>query len=457
MQARPEAARIGVALLGIMGLAWAQDAPLTLREAVQRAGERYPSIRVTRDQVNEAAAAITLARTAFLPRIDGIAQVNRATTNNVFGLMLPNAIIPPISGPQIDGAQSRNVFGTAIGVLVSWEPFDFGRRQSEVDVSAAAKARAEAAVLRTKLDVSAAAADAYLSALAAEQAVAAAKAGIKRYKEFETIISALTKAELRPGADLARIQAEAILVETQVVRAEQAAAQARALLEQYTGAPVARLEGDSLLRAESAPLTLGGGFGAHPQMVEQQRSIDEILARLRSIDKGWYPKFALQGAAFGRGTGARVTGPYAGGGYGLYPDHGNWAVGFTATFPVLDYKQLRARKEMEMQRQKREESRRELVERELSGKLAQARAQLDGARRVAELAPKQVQALRSVLEQVEARYRSGLGTLLEVADAQRQLTQAEIDASLARLSVWRAELAAAYAQGDLEPLLARLP
>ena len=57
----------------------------------------------------------------------------------------------------------------------------------------------------------------------------------------------------------------------------------------------------------------------------------------------------------------------------------------------------------------------------------------------------------------QARYRAGLGTLLAVADAQRQLTQAEIDAALARLSVWRAELAVAYTQGDLEPFLARLP
>ena len=136
---------------------------------------------------------------------------------------------------------------------------------------------------------------------------------------------------------------------------------------------------------------------------------------------------------------------------------GNWALGFTATLPVLDYKQLRARKEVELQRQTREASRHELIERELGGRLGQANAQLDGARRIAVLVPRQVRSLQSVLEQTQARYRAGLGTLLEVADAQRQLTQAEIDASLARLSVWRAELAVAFAQGDLEPFLARLP
>jgi hypothetical protein len=46
-----------------------------------------------------------------------------------------------------------------------------------------------------------------------------------------------------------------------------------------------------------------------------------------------------------------------------------------------------------------------------------------------------------------------LGTLIEVADAQRLVTQAEIDDSIARLNVWRRMLGLAAAEGDLEPFL----
>jgi outer membrane protein len=298
-------------------LCLAQDGKLTFKETVQRAAERYPSIQVTRAQVNEAAASVALARNAFLPRVDGVAQVNRATANNVFGLMFPTPVIPPISGPQIDGDQTRNVFGSSVGLLVSWEPFDFGRRKADVDIASAARARAEAAVARTKLDVSAAAADAYLTALAAEQAVAAAKAGITRNKEFEKVIEALTKADLRPGADLARVQAEIILVETQVARAEQSVAQARALVEQYVGAPVKEMDAAPFVReapAENAPAP--GIAATHPQLLEQQTAIEEIIAKLKAVDKGWYPRFAIQGAAFGRGSGARVAGPFPAAGAG---------------------------------------------------------------------------------------------------------------------------------------------
>jgi len=47
--------------------------------------------------------------------------------------------------------------------------------------------------------------------------------------------------------------------------------------------------------------------------------------------------------------------------------------------------------------------------------------------------------------------QAGLGNITEVAEAQRLLTQAEIDDSLARLGVWRSLLGVAAAEGDLTP------
>ena len=78
---------------------------------------------------------------------------------------------------------------------------------------------------------------------------------------------------------------------------------------------------------------------------------------------------------------------------------------------------------------------------------------IDGARQIAAVTPNQVAALKITLEQSTARYKSGLGTLIEVADAQRMLSQAEVDDSIARLNVWRAQLSLAIALGDLKPFL----
>ena len=68
--------------------------------------------------------------------------------------------------------------------------------------------------------------------------------------------------------------------------------------------------------------------------------------------------------------------------------------------------------------------------------------------------PVELDAARTAEQQATARYKSGLGNIVEVAEAERLLTQAEIDDALARLSVWRALLGVAAAEGDLQPFLA---
>src|SRR6266571_3792706 len=105
---------------------------LTIGQAVEGALKNYPSIRVSQEEINRAAAGIQLARTAYLPRIDMLAQANRATRNNVFGLLLPQSTIPSMSGPVLGTNNFGTAWGSAIGTLVTWEPFDFGLRKSSV-------------------------------------------------------------------------------------------------------------------------------------------------------------------------------------------------------------------------------------------------------------------------------------------------------------------------------------
>src|SRR5215471_15505399 len=148
----------------LLAAACAAQAPpgLTITQAVESALHNYPSIRVSQEQINAAAAGIQLARTAYLPRVDALAQANRATRNNVFGLLLPQNVLSSMSGPVIGSNNFGTAWGSAVGVLVSWEPFDFGLRRANVAVAAATRSQAEATLKRTRYDVAVAAADAYL-------------------------------------------------------------------------------------------------------------------------------------------------------------------------------------------------------------------------------------------------------------------------------------------------------
>lgn len=440
---------------GLILMASQARAQMTLEHAVEQAMTKYPAVRASLEQVSAAAAGVNLARTSYLPRADFMGQVNRATHNNVFGMMLPPSIISPISGPVLRTNSLDTVWGSAVGVLVSWEPFDFGLRQANVGVAHAARDVASRQVAVTRLEAGTAAADAYLTIAAAEQTLLAARAGVERAKVLDQVVETLAKNELRPGADASRSRAELALAETQSIQAEQSVEVARAALGQVLGVAAATLtiEPGPLLKLPRDVPAPALEAARHPVALAQNAAIEEVRAREKALDRSYFPKFSLEGTSYARGTGIDASGATGGAASGLGPNIQNWAVGMNVTFPAFDLPSIRARKQVEHYREMEESARYDQVVQNLNGEMEKASATLAGARRVAENTPIQLEAARATEQQATARYKAGLGTIVEVAEAQRILTQAEIDDALARLNIWRAMLAVAVAEGDLAPYL----
>ena len=123
-------------------------------------------------------------------------------------------------------------------------------------------------------------------------------------------------------------------------------------------------------------------------------------------------------------------------------------------FDLLDYKRNRAEQQVEAYRLERDRARQAAVTQALRGDVARARIAVQSARAIAENTPVELEAANALETQAQARYTAGLGTVVEVAEAQRLLRQAEVDDSLATLGIWRALLGLAAAQGELDELLA---
>ena len=445
-------------VLAVAAAAAAQPPGLTVSQVVENALKNYPSIRVSEEQIQAAAAGIQLARTAYLPRVDALAQANLATRNNVFGLLLPQSVIPSISGPVLGSNNSGLVLGSAIGALVTWEPFDFGQRRAAVAAADSSRAQSEATLQRTRFETAATAADAYLTLVAAQETVRAAQAGVDRAEALAKTIAALTDAQLRPGADRSRAEAEVAAARTQRIQADSAVDIARANLARFTGGDPAQIAiaPQPLLRLPDAPATPSLDPAANPFMVEQNAVIEQARAQLKVLERSYFPRFYAQGSLYTRGTGAEVNGNRLGGLNGLAPNIGNTAVGFSVTFPVMDYAALRSREAAQSATIRSQAARADQIAVELRAQFNRATAAYAGARRVAANTPVQVAAARAASEQAAARYRSGLGNVDEVAEAQRLLTQSEIDDALARLNIWRGLLGIATAAGDIQPFLAEV-
>jgi outer membrane protein TolC len=428
--------------------------PLALNDAVQLALKNYPAIKESRARAQAAEEGIGVARTAYLPRLDMVWQENRATTNNVFGLLLPQSVIPSISGPVL-GARSLTdtVWGSAAGVLLSWEAVDFGQRKATVDVARAQTELAKNQTALTELDVASAAADAFLTVLAADESVQAIRANVDRLQVFADNVRTLVQNQLRPGADQSRAEAELAVAKNQLSQAVQIADVARASLADAIGAagtPVqlapGSLEVIPEVTMESADLK------SHPAARAGQAAVDVVRARERSLDRAYYPHIALQSAFAGRGTGAEAPGVPSFGS-GLWLQVPNWAVGASVTFPAFDLFSITARKRVEVQNELAETARYERTIQSLTTQDAKARALMKAATEIARNTPIERQAATAGERQARARYQNGLASVNEVAEAQRLLAQAEADDAVARLGVWRALLAAAQAHGDLTPFL----
>jgi outer membrane protein TolC len=425
---------------------------LTLEQAIQYAVDHYPTVRAAVEQVSASAAGVAVARSAYLPRLDALWQSNRATANNLFGQVLPQSVMPSLTGPVLASSSSHSVWGSATAGLLSWEPFDFGVRHAGVVNAQAALTQAKAAETLTRLDVQQAVAAAYLAAVAAERAVTAAQADLERRNVLLQSVRTLVDNQLRPGADQSRVEAERAAAQTRVIQARQAQAIAHVTLARVLGLTsggVAVVADPLLSRVPSGDIAPAAA-AAHPLARVRQASVDQARAQEDVLARTDLPRVLLQSSAFARGSGANPSGALEGGIEGLGLDRANWAAGVQILFPNLfDFASLRARKAAASASERSSAALYDEALLTITSEQRSAAAVLEAARAIAVNTPIQLAAAQQSETQARARYDAGLATVLEVADAQSLLAQAEVQDQLARVDVWRALLAAAVAHGDL--------
>jgi outer membrane protein len=427
----------------------------TLPEAVEYATAHYPTVQAALERRNAASAAVGLARDNYLPRADTLWQLNRATRNNVAGVLLPQSTIPNPSGTVVDSS-TQSFWGTGAGMQIAWEPFDFGYRRAAVQSAQATVARTAAQIELTMLDVQTAAADAALTVLATEQSVHATQADVDRRTVFARSVHALVNATLRPGADASHADAELAAARTQMILAEQNTSVAKARFAELLG--LAGTDVDvapgGLLNMPEQPAVPEVSAAANPLAIVELGRVAEENARIHILDRAYVPKFEIQAVGYGRGTGVNGNGkPATDPNQGLQPDTANWAVGFTVKFALFDFASIHSRKKIEQANERREEQLYGQTIQTVTGRSARAVARLEGAEQVAENTPEELQASQDAERQARARFQAGLATLVDVAEAQRLLVSAEIDDSLARLTIWRSLERLAAAQGNLQPFL----
>jgi outer membrane protein TolC len=456
-RSHPAAVLIGVVVLSAAVGAQGSTTPaapttLTLEQALQYALEHYPTVRAALEQVNASTANVSVAKAAYLPRFDAVWQTNRATANNTFGQLLPQSVIPPISGPVLPSPSSQSVWGSAAAGLFSWEPADFGLRSAVVREAEAAVVRARAEEGLTRLSVQNAVGVAFLAVVSAQQAAASADADVQRREVLARAAHALADNQLRPGAEASRADAELAAARTRAIQARQAVTLAQTTLTRVLGMPDGVVTVNTVRLSDNVAAAVPTAVAAawHPLVQSEQAAVDLARARETVLTKTDRPRLYLQSSVSARGSGANPDGSFDGGTDGLGLERANWAAGVQVVLPNLfDVSSLRARRAAAIALTRAESARYDETVLTVTSQQRAADAMVDAAYAIAQNTPIQLTAAQQSEAQARARYDAGLASITEVAEAQNLLAGAEYQDAAARVDVWRALLARAVAQGNL--------
>jgi outer membrane protein len=431
---------------------------LTLEQALQYAIDHYPTVRAALEQVNASTAGVDVAKSAYLPRLDSLWQSNRGTANNIFGQVLRQSVIPSMSGPVVPSASGESAWGSAAGALFSWEPFDFGLRHSTVASAEAAVARARAGEALTRLDVQTAVGTAFLNVVGAQRAVAALQADVNRRDLLSRAVHTLVDNQLRPGAEASRSDAERAAAQTRLIQAQQAVTLAQITLTRVLGLTTGSVAIDATTLMDRVPTEApGAATTTHPLTQLRLAAVDVARAQEDILSRTDLPHVYFQSSVFARGSGANGNGQLDGGVSGLGLDRANWAAGIQVVFPnAFDFTSLRARKAAAAASARAETALYDEALLTVTSQQQAAAAMVQAARAVAANTPVQLAAAQQSEAQATARYQAGLASIVEVADAQSLLAQAEVQDQLARIDIWRALLAQSAAQGTLIPFVSQL-
>lgn len=422
----------------------------SLGEVLTLTRRQYPAIKAALAERTVAERQVKVEKTAYLPQITLLAQINRSTVNNVTGLLLPQAVLPSISGPVLP-ASGRTSWNGGAGVTASWSPFDFGFRSAKVSAARSGADVAGESERLTELDVMAAATDAYLNLVAADALADSAQANLDRVQSFANAVHVLVDNKLHAGVDAEQANSSVALARTTLIEAQTSAEAQRAILGRLLGLPADRVlvEHAFIEALPPTPTASDVALDHHPAMRRAGAVLDQRDAELRAIKRSIAPQIDLIGSAFARGSSRDAIGGYRDNGSGLVPDVGNWAVGMQVSVPLGNIPKARAEASVQRARIDAARAERDLAKAELVERITRARTDLSAARQIAAIMPSAIQAARTGKSQQRVRFQHGLATVVEVAAAQATLIQAESQNAIARINVWRATLTLALAQGDV--------
>ena len=396
---------------------------LTLQRAVELALAYQPARLAAEARADAAREQVGEARAGLLPHVWGVAQYLRSTNNGIGDtafLSAPGVPRAPTTGEGVGSDQLglSDTFDNYVAGLAAYQfLFDFGRRRGLV-TQRDAEADAEAARARlVELDVAYGATVAYADLVAARESISVFERAVAQRAEQRHRADVRAKADLAPAADVYTAETELARAQLGLVEAQNTAAVDKARLDTALGfgadAPdytLEKLAGGT--PSDTLDVYLKRGLDQRPdlQMIQEQaRAAGAVITQARS---DYWPTVGAVGGINTRGQRGDVE------------DVGNYYVGVALTWPLFDG--FATEHEVETARLQQLALGHDIRDLRLQIAEQVQRAYLDcvAAGERITLAERAATAADVQLELATERYANGLGSIIEVVEAERVSTDA---------------------------------
>ena len=384
---------------------------VTLDQALRTARAHQPALDLARGSLINAEGQADSARAPLLPQVSGIGTYTRGTTNPYCN---PNTGMPcpaTFRGPTFDTTALWK-FGVNASQLV----YDFGESINKWKAARVGMEAQGESVRTAEVQVAFNARSAFFTARAAKDMVGVARETLANQERHLGQVKGFVEVGTRPEIDLTQAKADRANAQVQVINADNAYAVARAQLNQAMGVersidydlsdedlpPVEGEDGD-------VEALVGEAQHTRPEVSSLRLSAQSQELTLKSAHDQYWPNLGLSGNATETGSD---------------PEHLAWNFSglVTLSVPILQGGGINAAiKSAEGQlvtAKAQLETEKQLVRLDVE----QARLGVRAAKAAIAAAEDALANTRDRLRLAEGRYQTGVGSIIELGDAQLALT-----------------------------------
>jgi outer membrane protein len=412
---------------------------LRLDDAVATALEHQPSVLVSRAQTEAAEGRIVQARAPYLPQVTGIASYQRIHGSQSTRAVTTGTGVVPVTGAAAPVGTGATYDFFQAGITATQLIWDFGQTIGRTRAAAASRDAQQASERTTRQQVTLQVRQAFFQAHAQKSLVLVGTEAVGNQQRHLAQIQGFVEQGIRPDIDLAQARTDLANSRVTLINAQTGYTTARAQLNQAMGVrgPLDFEVSDEELPApaeedQSISRLAAMAMDARPELkaLERQRKAAELT--LSAIRGAYGPTLSAQGGVSETGVALDTLGT-------------NWNVGVNLNWPLfqggLTTGQTReARANLDA-------ASAQIASEQLAIRVEveQATLAIQSAKVVILAAKDAVVNARERLRLAEGRYESGVGSIIELDDAELAVLNAGAQRVQAEytLAVARAELLSA--------------